>query len=114
MLRLPQGPRHSAQGDHADQPQFTEKGGHESGLGEAGQSGGDQSRSGRLGVGLTRAVWAGLAAPGPPILADAELAVCLDALPGPVAAAVHQAGALPWPHAPPPGTQHLPRRAPAA
>ena len=26
MLRLPQGPRHSAQGDHADQPQFTEKG----------------------------------------------------------------------------------------
>ena len=42
MLRLPQGPRHSAQGDHADQPQFTEKGGHESGLGEAGQSGGDR------------------------------------------------------------------------
>lgn len=66
------------------------------------------------GVGLTRTVWAGPAAPGPPVLADAELAVGLDALPGPVAAAVHQAWALPRPHAPPPGIQHLPRRAPAA
>lgn len=34
------------------------------GLGEAGQSRGDQSPSGRLGVRLTRAVWAGLAAQG--------------------------------------------------
>ena len=88
--------------------------GHESGLGEAGRSGGDQSPSGRLGVGLTCTVWAGLAAPGPPVLADAELAVSLDALPGPVVAAIHQAGALPWPHALPLGSQHLPRGAPAA
>lgn len=39
MLQLPQGPRHSAQGDHADQPQFTEEGGHESGLGRPGSLG---------------------------------------------------------------------------
>lgn len=88
--------------------------GRRGGLGETRAPRGDQSPSGRAGVGLTHAVWAGPAAPGLPVLADAELAVGLDALPGPVAAAVHQARALPRPHAPPPGTQHLPHRAPAA
>ena len=64
-LRLPQGPRHSAQGDHADQPQFTEGGatsqgwGRRGGLGETRAPRGDQSPSGRAGVGLTHAVWVG-------------------------------------------------------
>lgn len=88
--------------------------GQESGP-EAG--GGEETRH-PLGKGqgqsLTGTVQVGPAVPGPPILADAELAVGLDALPWWVVDAVHQAGALPRPHAPPFVIQHLPCRAPAA
>ena len=113
MLRLSQGPRHSAQGNQDDQPQFTEGGPRvraAAGLGAPPAGlGGDQRplRKGR--GGLTGTVWVG-----PSILADAEPAVGLDALPTPVAGAVHQAGALPRPHTPPLVTQHLPCGAPAA
>lgn len=118
MLRLPQGPRHSVQGDQDDQPQFTEGGPRvraAAGLGAPPAGlGGDQRplRKGR--GGLTGTVWVGPAAPGPSISADAEPAVGLDALPTPVVGAVHQAGALPRPHTPPLVTQHLPCGVPAA
>lgn len=66
------------------------------------------------GWGLTSTVRVGLAALGLLLLADAELAVGLDVLPGPVAGTIHQAGALLGSHTLPLPAQHLPCRAPAA
>lgn len=77
--------------------------------------GGSQGLLGKgQGWGLTSTVRFGLAALGPPLLADAELAVGLDVLPRSVAGAIHQAGALLGPHTLPLAAQHLPCRAPTA
>lgn len=119
MFSLPQGPKHSAQGDQEDQPQFTEGGPRaRSQRGAGAQLGGLGEDEGPLeegqGQGLTGTVWVGPTALESPVLAGAELAVSLDALARPVRGAIQQAGALPGPHTPPVAAQHLACRAPAA
>lgn len=57
--------------------------------------------------------WIGPAATWSAILAEAELAAHLDALPRPVTDTIHQAGALTGPHTQPLSAQHLPFWAPA-
>lgn len=106
MLCTPQGPRHSPQGDQADQLQLTVGTNAVRAAPAPCQQVG--TRAGR-----TRAGRVVAAAPGLPIQAGAEAAIELHALPWPVVQPVHLAATLPWAHAAALAIQHQPLCAPA-
>lgn len=106
MLCTPQGPRHSPQGDQADQLQLTVGTNAVRAAPAPCQRVG--TRAGRTGAGRVVA-----AAPGLPVQAGAEAAVELHELPWPIAQPIHLAATLPWAHAATLTIQHQPLRTPA-